>query len=462
MRRLRSERVVWGDGEREPLRVAPGWVTLEGALLGAVGEGAPPEDGVPLEDLGDALLAPAFVNPHTHVALHALRGLVGEAAAGNVVEDLFYRVERALAPEDVRAFARMGAWESLLAGVGLVWDHYFFGRALAEGIADTGLAAVVAPTVQDVGGPRPEESDAQLEATLELAADPRPTLAAALGPHATDTVSEALWGRVAGLAEAHALPVHAHLAQSPEEVARAKERHGATPFGWLERMGVLERVQGVFAHALYVDRAELARLDARHALVCCPYSQLIFGFPARLDVWSAAGARWTLATDCAASNDSMSLRKELRFAAGQRTLGTSWSGAYERFLDGEGDADSVWAARSMGWAAFAEEATAPRLLRRVWGLAGALHPALRAGVLAPGALANLTAWDVDHPSFRPAKDPLAALAFADVDGALAGLWVGGVEIGERGDVAGSVRRSPLYEAHREEASARLDALLAAL
>ena len=60
-------------------------------------------------DLGDRLLAPAFVNSHTHLAMVAFRGLLSSATLkGNVVTELFFNLETHLTPEDVYAFACMG------------------------------------------------------------------------------------------------------------------------------------------------------------------------------------------------------------------------------------------------------------------------------------------------------------------------------------------------------------------
>lgn len=91
-------------------------------------------------DFGDALITPGFVNSHTHLPMAALRGIEGTAVAlgGNVVSDLYFKIEKAMSPEDVRAFARMGAYDSLLAGVSFVWEHYYHGVALAEAMSETG------------------------------------------------------------------------------------------------------------------------------------------------------------------------------------------------------------------------------------------------------------------------------------------------------------------------------------
>jgi hypothetical protein len=97
----------------------------------------------------ETLLLPALVNAHTHLAMGALRGITdGDAFTGNVVEDLFFRLEVALEPEDVRAFVRMGCWEAMLAGTGCVWEHYYFGDAIADAFLDTGITGAIAPTLQ--------------------------------------------------------------------------------------------------------------------------------------------------------------------------------------------------------------------------------------------------------------------------------------------------------------------------
>ena len=100
--RIHSDRVVLGAGPE--LRVAAATVTVEGGRITAVDEEARPAEPVDVE-LGRLALSPAFIDAHTHLAMTAFRGLTrADDLAGNVVEDLFFRLESALAPGDVRAF----------------------------------------------------------------------------------------------------------------------------------------------------------------------------------------------------------------------------------------------------------------------------------------------------------------------------------------------------------------------
>ncbi len=457
--RVFSRHVVLGD---HPYRIAAATVEIEGSRIASITEG--PLDGEVDLDLGDKLLSPAFVDPHTHVALHALRGIGYAQTDGNVVEDLFYRFERLLEAEDIAAFARMGAYDRLLSGVGLVWDHYFHGEAIARALAELPMTAVIAPTLQDLSGPGAERWEAELDATLTIARDAELAsrgIVAALGPHATDTVSEALWLRVLDEHDALGVPIHSHLAQSVEEAERARDRHNRSCVGWLRDLGVLE-AQGVFAHALFVNSEELEAFDERHTLIACPHAQLHFGFPARIDLWQRAGVRWSVATDAAASNDSCSLREELRYAAGFATAPASFSDAYAAFLHQTGDARGVWRARTRARHVLEEAATPAGLLHKVWGFAGGLHPGIRAGVIAEGALANLAAWDLEDASVWPAHDPLAALVYADAEHALYAMIVAGQVVGTPGELRRSIVSSDTFRAHRAEADDRLRRLLAQL
>lgn len=425
--------------------------------------------GARLLDFGDRLITPAFVNPHTHLSLCALRAVgLEQATPGNMVERFFYRVEASMTAADIRAFARVGAYESLIHGVGLVWDHYYAAGAVADAAVDAGLSAVIAPTLQDVDGPGAEGWEEALELTAALATDRRRRsmgIFAAVGPHATDTVSAGLWAKALEVAKTHQLPIHAHLAQSVEEVRRAHQRHGCSPTEWLDRLGVLENApSGVWAHGIFCSRGDLERLgQGSNHLIYCPYSQLLFGFPARISAWKAAGVEWAVATDCAASNDSMNVQKELRYVEGQRTAGTAFTPAYERFLETGRleEAEAVWSRREAFHRSFdgSELDRAQSLLSRVWRIPGQLHPGFVAGEITPGALANLLVWDTHHPSMWPGHAPFRTLSMGDTTQAIHAMFVMGREVGRAGSFHASLVESDGYRDAVGEASDRLGRLL---
>lgn len=463
---IRAAACVVGESAGD-LRVVPARVRVQDGLIVELEE-SPAHGAGPLDD--GLLLTPAFVNGHTHVALNVLRGVVSaDAAAGNMVEEVFFRLEEHLQPADVRAFARVGALECAVNGVGVVFDHYYHAVALAEGLRDVGLAAVVAPTLQDLAGPGREASDQALEdtSTLDGAAWRAAGIVPAVGPHATDTVSGALWSRALDLAEALEIPLHAHVAQSAEEWQRVFAREGRGPVGWLEHAGLLEReVPQLLVHALYLDRADLGRLRAdRHLLGSCPFSQVQFGFPAPVHEWERAGIPWLVATDCVASNDSMDVQKELRLLAGQASYAVTHGDPLRAMLADATPAHVQRVAQERHERAQANvAATDPSaLLSRVWSVPGAWHPRLRTGAIAVGRRADFATWDLHHPSMWPTAgagaSPLRSLAYGDTSPALRGLCVGGRWLGEPNDVR-ALLRTEAAATMIDEARARRDELLA--
>ncbi len=474
---ITSQRVVTSD-ERGALVVRPAAIFIEGPRIVRVepleaGRAAPAtETAFTRHDFGDRIVAPAYVNAHTHLALCALRGVTtAMARRGNVVSDVFFRFESLLTEGDVRAFTRLGAYECLLAGTGEVWDHYYFGEAVAAALSDVGLGGVVAPTLQDLSGPGHARWESELDATERLAA--REDLAergifAALGPHATDTVSASLFARVGEVARRLELPVHMHVAQSFEEVDTIFAREKATPLEYVARSGALDGTRALLAHGVFASRSDLALLDAsRHRFAVCPFSQVQFAFPSPVEELSRAGLSFVVGTDCVASNDSMSLSKELAVLAGLSALRAASSPQAERHL-ASGSLESARALneeRKVRLSSWTEETGAEQMLSHAFGdrgRLGAQRGLFGAGVIAPGALAHIAVYDTEHPCLWPADDPLRALAYADVGPALHSLFVAGRVVGRVGALATSLVESAEYRETVREATRRRALLLARL
>lgn len=462
-----SQKVLFEDAAGVPY-IEPATIELRAGRIHAVHRGPEGRRLVQPElDFGDALITPAFIDAHTHLALSFMRGAdAGQAASGRMVEDLFYEVERKLEPEDVKAFSKMGAYESLLSGVGLVYDHYYHADSVAEAFAEVGLSAVIAPTLQDLSGPGVPAMEAQIEATRRIAGSSALAergIFAAVGPHAGDTVSGALWTRAAELAAELRVPLHAHIAQSPQEWSAVVEREGLPPLAFIEKLGIFERAPfSLLAHGMFATREELETLPRdKMAFAFCPHSQLVFGFPAPIDRWQRLGLDFVVATDCGASNDSLALQKELRFLAGTSTMDIAHSAEYERYFEGGpfGDPSLVAQLRRQRLESAGDSLSPSAILSRVFARAGAMHPGFAAGRIAAGALANLLVLDVEHPSLWPARDLPRALVYGDVAPAIHALIVAGRMIGTPGDYHRSIRDSEAYEDARAEADARLAALI---
>lgn len=454
---LHSNQVVLG-AKPEELHIAEARIEIRDGEIVRVEEGGPgPFDEV----LGDRIIAPAFVNAHTHLALHGCRGLARpELLRGNLVEDLFFEVEKHLTAKDVKAFARVAGLECLLGGVGTVFDHYYHAESTAHAMRDLGLVGLVAPTLQDLAGPGVGLLEQALDTTRALAGGDwaEAGIHAAVGPHATDTVSRELWRQALDLAEELDLVLHAHVSQSAEETLRSLDRRGCSPLQWLRTEGFLDGpVRQLLVHVLYESADEVLRLDpARHVLGVCPHSQMQFAFVAPVSEWDAAGMEWFIGTDTGASNDRMSLQRELGTLFAIATVGVIGA-AKEQLSSRTVDPERIAVLEAARKAASASRLhDVQTLLYRAWAAPGRWAPGLHVGEIAAGARAQLIVIDPAHPAFWPASDPLRAFAYGDVPMALWGVIAGGEWVGERGNPHLCLREPEVQEWIVEATSRHMD------
>lgn len=419
-------------------------------------------------DLGHQLLSPSFVNGHTHLAMVALRGLELKALEGNVMESLYYLVESHMHAEDVRAFVRLGAYESLLAGVGACWDHYYHAEAIAQGMLDVGICGTVAPTLQDRGGPGQDQWQSALNITQALSEKHQFTQAGiypVLGPHATDTVSPTLWQAVRELAESKGLPIHCHLSQSLEEYKRIQEQNQLSPVAYLKQQGILElEVPLILVHSLLLNQQDMALLSPdRHILGYCPFSQLQFGFPAPAEQWWQQGFKVQVGTDAGACNDTMNVQQDLRALAVGNSFGVTTGDVFQGFQatpqskDSTARAEAVYQQRAHF---LHQRPNQGQILDSVWSVPGQSSPELKLGAIAPGLRANFNLFNRHHPGLWPASDPLRALIMGNATAALNnvminGRWKGKPEHGFQDQIL----NSNAYQTAREEADQRLSLLL---
>lgn len=339
-------------------------------------------------DGGSGIALPGLVNVHNHTPLVIVRGIVedlGWAPAYTPSIPQGYR----LTADDAYALSCLGAWELLRSGSTTIADHYVHADRLMQAADLVGLRAFTGGWIIDVDMPkvaegRWEHRDAIGDKTLERALDfnarwrgRSPRLTPVLVPHAPDTCSRGLLERVAEVARESGLQVHIHLAQSPLEVKRIREREGLSPPALLAETGLLDR-HTVAAHCIHLAEDDVALLGGKAARVAhSPLGNASAGWIAPVQRLEAAGARIGLCTD-AKSNDMLEAMR-MAIAAG-RILG----GGLE-----------LSAARVFGWA--------------TTGGAEILGLKEEVGSLRVGMKADLILLDGEAVNLRPLLRPLGSV-----------------------------------------------------
>ena len=353
-------------------------------------------------DLGEHALIPGLVNAHTHAAMSLMRGLADDLPLMRWLEEHIWPAEmKHVSPQFVKDGTLLACAEMLRGGVTCFNDMYFFPAAALEAALEAGMRVSLGMIVFDFPSAYGSDPDDYLAKGLALRDRWRehPLVSFCLAPHAPYTVSDETFRKIAKLAGEVDVPVHIHLHETADEIARSLAEHGVRPVERLQRLGLLG--PGLIAvHAVHLSDAEIALLAEHGAsVVHCPSSnlKLASGF-APVAKMAAAGINLAIGTDGAASNNRLDMFEEMRLAA-----------LLAKAVAGDAEAMPAHAA----------------LRAATLGGAAALRLETRIGSIAPGKAADLAAVRLSGPELSPCYDPVSHLVYAAGRHHVSDVWVAG-------------------------------------
>jgi putative selenium metabolism protein SsnA len=366
----------------DPVRVVDGDVWVRDGRIAPIGEGVRIEsDGV--------LVVPGNVCAHTHLYSALARGMPYALDPPHdfleILQRVWWRLDRALDEDSIRASALVGGMEALLSGTTTLVDHHASPNAIdgsldviADALGSLGVRSVLCYETTDRDGP--ERALAGIDENRRFLAERRPLARGLVGAHAGFTMSDETL-----LACAEVGPLHIHAAEDRVDLS-AVDR--------LAHLGLLDE-STLLAHGVHLDAGEIELVHEADATVV---------HNARSNMNNSVG------------------RARVADLGGRLALGTDGIGsdmfeeshtAYFRLRE-----DDIGAAA--GWP-LARLAASARLAGRVYR-----EPLL--GTLEPGAPADLVV--LDYPAPAPVTDAsfaghwLFALSSRHVrDVMVAGEWV---------------------------------------
>jgi len=383
--------------------VVRGDLRVEGGRISSVGDvGTAPVD----EEVGASgyAIVPGFVNAHTHVAMSLLRGIADDRELAGFLETLF-AVDARRTEADVEAGARAGIAEMLLSGTTSFLDLYYFEDAVARAVESLGIRgflgwAVLDPELTTQKGVPVENARAFIERWKGHS-----LVSPLVAPQGVYVCGKETWLRAREVAQSAGTLVHYHLAETRREVHEHQTKTGRRPVVWLEEIGFLGPRQ-VAAHAVWLTGEEIGLLARQGVGIAhCPSSnlKLASGGVAPVVELRAAGATVGLGTDSVASNNSLSMLREMHIA-GLLQKNQRW------------DATCLSAQELLDLATI----DGARLLGRAADL----------GSLEVGKQADLSLFRLDHPTLLPARPEaiVSHLAYSASDEAIDSVYVGGVPV----------------------------------
>ena len=320
--------------------IRDGALLIEGSRIRAVGprtlllKDHPEATG---RDLGEAILLPGLVNVHTHLELSVLRGQVHPGHS--FVDWVLTLLERkqGLGWEAYATAVEEGIAELIRSGTTCVGDVSSIGASFM-GLKRSGLRGVVYREIIGLDGTRAEAISempfAHIEAMREEA---RGTpLDVGISPHAIYSVSPQLFQLCRQFQQRARLKAAIHAAESPAEIEYLRSGTGeirrrllpatgwgelppptlgTSPVAYLHGLGVLDP-ECLLIHTVHLTEEDLDILAKSDVKVAhCPRSNAHLGVgQAPLKALLDRGIPTGLGTDSLASNQSLSLWDEVRFA----------------------------------------------------------------------------------------------------------------------------------------------------
>ena len=221
-----------------------GWVSFRNGLIAGIGdmEDAPPQDDFDVcYDLTGHLVMPGLVNAHTHSAMVLFRGRAEGQSL--LTMDGWYNAirepELAMTGADVPPAVALSCAEMLLSGTTTYCDQYFFADEIAATAAESGIRAVIAYGIVQLGDKeRGQRELAKAGAFVGQQRQGDGRIVPWFGPHApyVDN-SEDLLQAETEMAVKYGCGMHLHMAAGPEDNTETLERYGLTAAQALERDG---------------------------------------------------------------------------------------------------------------------------------------------------------------------------------------------------------------------------------
>lgn len=423
--------ITWDEETGSHRYVRDGDVAFEGDRIIQVGGTYAGAAGREIDGRG-RMVMPGFVNLHSHPSFETmLKGVTEEVGSPNFyMTSLFeYLFLFEIDPEGMKASLKIALAELLRSGVTTICDVSLPHESWLDVMGDSGIRGFAAPMFRsgrwltrnghsveyefDIAKGR-ERFEEALRTVDRARAHSSGRLDGVVSPAQIDTCDEALLRDAGEAARERGMPMQIHASQSVIEFNEIFRRHGVTPVGWLDRLGLLGPDMTI-SHGIFLDhndwlswstRDDLARLAATGTNVAhCPTVFIRRGITLQhFQKYRDMGVNVGIGTDTFPHNYVEEMRNAI------------YSGRIvSRNVAGPSTASVLHAATVGGARALGRDDL---------------------GKLAPGAKADFVLVDLDHPAMLPLRDPLRSLVYTAGERPVRDVYVDGRQVVADGRVLG--------------------------
>ena len=295
-------------------------ILVKDKIIAYIGKEVPDEKADRVIEGDGNLVLPAFYNTHCHSAMTLFRGYGDDLPLGRWLREKIFPAEEKLTSESVYYGSMLAIAEMIRNGTVSFSDMYFFLDDTARAVEESGVKANLSRSIVSFDPDIDCNNDARIKESIDVfdrwngKADGRIKIDMSL--HAEYTNVEKCCRYVGALAKERNTGLQVHVSETASEHDECITRHGITPTRFFLETGVLD-VPVTAAHCVWVDESDIAIMAEKGVSVAHnPVSNLKLGsgiMPYKK--MKDAGVNITLGTDGAASNNRLSILREMQFSA---------------------------------------------------------------------------------------------------------------------------------------------------
>lgn len=277
------------------------------------------DDDAEMTDAEGMYVMPGFINTHTHLPMTMLRGYADDLPLHEWLTDHIFPAEaRWVNAENVRLATRLAFIEMIKSGTTCFNDMYFFEDVIAEEARKAGIRGVMGESVIDF----PTASFRTVDEGLAICEalirkwQGDPIIHPSVCVHAPYTCSKETLIKTKRLADKYHTLLQIHVSETRKEVEDITAQTGMPPVEYLHSIGLLDR-NVIAAHCVWLNEKEVELMATSGTSIGhCPKSNLkLASGIADTDTYAKAGINVSLGTDGTASNNTLDMVEEMRFAA---------------------------------------------------------------------------------------------------------------------------------------------------
>ncbi len=234
-------------------------------------------------DARGSMLTLPLVNFHEHIYSRLAKGLPVSGPMNNfleILENLWWRLDRKLDLPMVRASAQMAAIESLEHGVTYVFDHHASPFAvqgslqtIAQVLQDFKIRSVLSFEISDRNGSEIVRESIQ-ENLRFMRQNKGADMKGMMGLHALFTLSDETLSEIAQQMSELQTGIHIHVAEDAADVRLTRHKYNESIAGRLHRLGLLNE-RSLLIHGVHLSTEDYALIrESGAALVYNPDSNL--------------------------------------------------------------------------------------------------------------------------------------------------------------------------------------------